>query len=154
MDPDMSIRNRNALGLFRLISASYDMLPPFSHPVEDIPGCGIPDRGRSRDRRAVASAPALRDVLSRRYRRAGASLEADARTGAGPGRLAGGAGDAVATCCPGDGAAESTPSAETWRSVDIEANRPDALSASEATPCESSGPRFRRGARPGSARDP
>src|SRR5262245_54775741 len=40
MDPDMSMRNRNALGLFLLTSASYDMLPPFSHLAEPhLKGC-------------------------------------------------------------------------------------------------------------------
>src|SRR3989442_2430400 len=72
MDLDMSMRKRNALGLLRLISASYDMLPPFSRPA----GPHLPaawagplihslrseflegERGRRRGVRCVAHAPA------------------------------------------------------------------------------------------------
>src|SRR6185436_2122192 len=57
MEPDMSIRNRNALGLFRLISASYDMHPPFAIRRDDIPE-GVADRTVivSRSVRAMSSA--------------------------------------------------------------------------------------------------
>ena len=43
MDPDISMRKRNALGLLRLISASYDMLPPFSRPAGHISPLPGPD---------------------------------------------------------------------------------------------------------------
>src|SRR5262245_66509095 len=93
----MSIRNRNALGLFRLISASYAMLPPSNRPVERHPWGDV-----------------------RRYRRACVSLEADARCAVAEGGPAARGSDAFATRC------RAAAAEETWRCVDNEAIRPRA----------------------------
>src|SRR5215467_2542871 len=106
MEPDMSIRNRNALGLFRLISASYDMLPPFAIRRDDIPGVrrtgpspfpasperGLEIGGRCRRTRGVVG----------RYRRACDALEADAQSSTSGDRPRGGRAHAFTTRCRDD----------------------------------------------------
>src|SRR6516225_5308009 len=113
MEPDMSIRNRNALGLFRLISASYDMLPPFAIRRNDIPK-GAADRTVTVP--CIAGTPAApADARCRgRYRRACVALEANAQSSTfrdgGSRRRP----HAFATRCR----AAARP--ETWRAIDIE----------------------------------
>src|SRR5262245_36630870 len=105
MEPDISIRNRNALGLFLLISASYDMLPPFA--------TGGTTSLKLRRRRDVVRHRLAREALSGRYRRACVSLEEDAwRSACAKGPSSRGP-DALATPC------RVGAGPETWPAVDI-----------------------------------
>src|SRR5580765_2233291 len=116
MEPDMSIRNRNALGLFRLISASYDMLPPSAIRRDDIPGVRRTGPSPFPASPGARLHRRMRGVVPR-YRRAGGALEVNARCAACSRIGRGTRRDAMATRC------RDVASPETWRAVDNAAIR-------------------------------